>query len=54
MMYFKAFFCHTHRGTGRGKKERKKERETCARIKFCSAICQKELRKTKKTPSQNS
>jgi hypothetical protein len=27
MMYFKALFCHMHRGTGRGKKkERKKEK----------------------------
>jgi hypothetical protein len=26
MMYFKAFFCHVHRGTGRKKKERKKEK----------------------------
>jgi len=26
MMYFKAFFCHMHRGTGTDKKERKKEK----------------------------
>jgi hypothetical protein len=54
MMYFKAFFCHMHRGTGTDKKERKEERKTCVRIKLCSAICQNELRKTKKTRSQNS